>query len=115
MIKRKEPKIKEVSPLDDKYSAAYWRNITNYQTSDKKIFDMVINEIYASIEKEAKAGNHFCSFGMYSINYLRYTFKVDYPGGKERKKKILGDVKTFLIEKGFKCSKNGIQLEIEWI
>lgn len=114
MIKRKEIKNKVIPAIEDKYSAEYWRNITNYQGSEKKIFDTVINDIYVSIEKEAKSGKHFCSFGMYSINYLRYTFKVDYPGGKEKKKRILSDVKSFLIEKGFKCTKNGIQLEIEW-
>jgi len=99
---------------EDKYSASYWRKISDYQTSEQKLYDDVIKDIYGIINSESTYGRHFCSIPIYSINYKRKEFKVDTPTGTHIKSITLSKVKQFLISKGFKCKRNGIQLEIDW-
>ena len=33
---------------EDKYSASYWRKISDYQTSEQKLYDDVIKDIYGN-------------------------------------------------------------------
>ena len=100
---------------EDKFSASYWDKISNYNSnSSDKLYDEVIADIFDIIEDRANRGYHFVSIPLYSINYRRDEFNPDSSSGAERKKTVLAKVKNFLLDKGFNCKKNGVQLEIDW-
>ena len=99
---------------EDKFSASYWDKVSNYNNSSDKLYDEVIADIFDKIEDSAKHGYHFTSIPLYSIYYRRDEFDPNSISGSERKKTVLAKVKNFLLDKGFACKKNGIQLEIDW-
>lgn len=108
-------RINKQVEAEDKFSASYWDKVSNYNSnSSDKLYDEVIADIFDIIEDRAKQGYHFTSVSVYSINYRRDEFNPDSISGVERKKMILSKVKNFLLDKGFACKKNGVQLEIDW-
>lgn len=111
----KNRKSDNIEVVEDSYSASYWKKITNYnRNSDEKIYDEVIRDIFDLINREAIRGYYRTDIDIYSVNYRRNEFYPDTPEGSKKKERVLAKVKNFLIEKGFKCKRNGIRLDICW-
>ena len=109
----KERKNKVNVEVEDKYSASYYKKIADYKNSTEKIYNDIILDIFSDINEQSLGGRHFTSISIYSVNYFRAAFEAK-PNSQELKKETLKRVKEFLISKGFKCNKNGVQLEIDW-
>lgn len=111
----KNRKSDNIEVIEDTYSVSYQKKITDYnRNSDEKIYDEVIRDIFDIINREAIRGRYYIDIDIYSINYRRNEFYPDTPEGSKKKERILAKVKNFLIEKGFKCKRNGIRLDISW-